>query len=43
MEIYISPVPPESPIGYFVTAIIILVILYFIIKMVFRQLAIRKL
>ncbi len=41
-SVYVNEVPPESPIGLLVLVIIILVILYFLIKMVFRQLAMRK-
>jgi len=42
-SLYIGETPPESPIGLLISVLLILVVLYFIIKMVFRQLAIRKL
>ncbi|MFH1225090.1 MAG: hypothetical protein V1676_04770 [Candidatus Diapherotrites archaeon] len=41
-EIYVHQKPAESPIGLLILIIVILVLLYFIIKMVFRQLAMRK-
>ena len=40
---YVSPLPPPNPYIPYALVIVILVILYFIIKMIFRQLAIRKL
>lgn len=40
--LYVNQRPPESPIGLLVLIIIILVLLYFIIKMAFRQLAMRR-
>ncbi len=42
-SLYLGETPPESPIGLLIAVLLILVALYFIIKMVFRQLAIRKL
>ncbi|MBU0662867.1 MAG: hypothetical protein ABH854_03735 [Candidatus Diapherotrites archaeon] len=42
IDLYIHPRPAESPIGLLILIVIILVLLYFIIKMVFRQLAMRK-
>lgn len=42
VELYVHQKPAESPIGLLIAVIIILVLLYFIIKMVFRQLAMRK-
>jgi len=41
-SLYLGETPPESPIGLLIVVFLILIVLYFIVKMVLRQLAIRK-
>ncbi|MFH1545261.1 MAG: CARDB domain-containing protein [archaeon] len=42
IDLYISQRPPESPIGILVLLIIVLVLLYFIIRMLLRYFSMRK-